>query len=166
MSIREPAPFDGSKAHGSRSGVRRPPSSPARSTEMRSAEVRRRPERWSETHPDAFAVLKRSYAVIGHSAVLMVLSLSLIGTALTVGHLHLAVWLEPAVRLAASLGAVGCGGVALWRVTGALWRGLRAVLGTWRSSREQRGGSDLPSRTAGSGAGRRPVRQAERDVPS
>lgn len=159
MSSREPGPFDGRREHGSRAGLKQPPSSAARRAELRSDAARRRSERWSEAYPDAFAVLKRSYAVIGHSAVLMVLSLSLIGTALTVSHLHLALWLESAVRLAASLGAVGCGGVALWRVTGALWRGLRAVLGTWRSSREQRGGSNLPSRTAASGAGRHPARR-------
>jgi hypothetical protein len=95
---------------------------------VRGEEVRPRPSvRWREVHPEAFGELKCSYAVIGHSAVLMVLSLSLIGTALTVGHLHWAEWLEAVVRMAASLGAVGCGTVALWRVVRALWRALRAL---------------------------------------
>jgi hypothetical protein len=104
------------------------------------------PERWREIHPAAFEELKRSYAVIGHSAVLMVLSLSLIGTALTVGHLHPAQWLEAVVRLAASLGAVGCGTVALWRVVRALWRALRALHGARRS------GSGVSAAGAGSSA--------------
>jgi len=92
-----------------------------------SGEAVRPPARWREMHPEAFEELKRSYAVVGHSAVLMVLSLSLIGTALTVGQLHLAGWLEAVVRLVASLGAVGCGTVALWRLVRALWRALRAL---------------------------------------
>lgn len=94
--------------------------------------------------------------VIGHSSVLMVLSLSLIGTSLTIGYLHMAGWLQSAVRLGTSLAAVCCGSVALWRLIPALWRALRAVIrtrrrrwdseSTWTTSVEETG------RTAGSDA--------------
>ncbi|OEJ29043.1 hypothetical protein AS594_36165 [Streptomyces agglomeratus] len=87
---------------------------------------------WREAHPEAFAELKRTWGVIGHSSVLMVLSLSLIGTSLTVGYLHLSGWLEASVRLGASLAAVGCGVVGLWRLVRALFRSVRAVIRTGR----------------------------------
>jgi hypothetical protein len=80
--------------------------------------------------------------VIGHSGVLTVLSLSLIGTALTIGQLHLPEWLERGVRLVASLGAVCCGVVALGRLLRALWRTARAVLG---SRRRLRSGQAAPA---------------------
>lgn len=84
--------------------------------------------RWREEYPEAFAELKRSYGVLGHSTVLMVLSVSLIGTSLTIGFLQWPEWLERTVRLVASLGAVCCGMVALGRLLRALWRTLRAVI--------------------------------------
>ncbi|WP_424892318.1 hypothetical protein [Streptomyces sp. XH2] len=101
---------------------------------MHGEQTRQRPTRWREAHPEAFEELKRTYGVIGHSSVLMVLSLSLIGTALTIGYLHLPGWLEPAVRLAASVAAVGCAAVALWRLIRGLWRAVRAVVRTRRPS--------------------------------
>ncbi|MFF4531548.1 hypothetical protein ACFY1P_20045 [Streptomyces sp. NPDC001407] len=101
---------------------------------MRGERAQQRPVRWQEAHPEAFAELKRLYGVIGHSSVLMVLSMSLIGTTLTVGFLNLPGWMESAVRLAASLGAVGCGALALWRVLRAMWRTVRAVFRTRRRS--------------------------------
>lgn len=103
--------------------------------------------RWREEHPEAFAELRRTYGVIGHSGVLTVLSLSLIGTALTIGDLHLPDWLERAVRLAASLGAVCCAAIALGRLLRALWRTARAVRG---SRRRRRAGQATP---AGGAAG-------------
>ncbi|RLU82003.1 hypothetical protein CTZ27_31065 [Streptomyces griseocarneus] len=101
---------------------------------MHGEQVRQRPVRWREAHPEAFAELKRTYGVLGHSSVLMVLSLSLIGTTLTIGYLHLPGWLEPAVRLASSVAALGCAAVALWRVVRGMWRALRAVVRTRRRS--------------------------------
>ncbi|MER5549931.1 hypothetical protein ABT072_47980 [Streptomyces sp. NPDC002589] len=91
-----------------------------------------RPVPWREAHPDAYAELKRTWGVIGHSAVLMVLSLSLIGTSLTVVYLHLPGWLETSARLGAGLAAVGCGAVGLWRLVRALFRSVRAVIRTRR----------------------------------
>ncbi|MEU6349967.1 hypothetical protein ABZ896_11635 [Streptomyces sp. NPDC047072] len=94
----------------------------------------RRP-RWREEHPEAYAELRRTYGVIGHSGVLTALSLSLIGTALTIGDLHLPEWLERAARLVASLGAVGCAVIALGQLLRALWRTARAVMGSRRRPR-------------------------------
>lgn len=61
-----------------------------------------RPVRWREANPEAYAELKRTWGVIGHSSVLMVLSLSLIGTSLTLGYLHWPGWLETSARLGTS----------------------------------------------------------------
>ncbi|MFI6688409.1 hypothetical protein [Streptomyces sp. NPDC050485] len=95
-----------------------------------------RPAPWREAHPEAYAELKRTWGVIGHSSVLMVLSLSLIGTSLTVGFLHLPGWLETSARLGASLAAVCCGAVGLWRLGRALIRSARAVFRTHRRGAE------------------------------
>ncbi|WP_331752189.1 hypothetical protein [Streptomyces sp. NBC_00829] len=123
---------------------------------MRGEHEQDRPVRWRVAHPEAYAEMKRTWGVIGHSSVLMVLSLSLIGTSLTIGYLHMAGWLQSAVRLGTSLAAVCCGSVALWRLIPALWRALRAVIrtrrrrwdseSTWTTSVEETG------RTAGSDA--------------
>ena len=83
--------------------------------------------RWRDENPDVYAELKRSYGVLGHCGVLMVLSLSLIGTTLTVGFLQWPDWLERTVRLVASLGAVCCALFALGRLVRAVWRTLRAL---------------------------------------
>ncbi|GGT28070.1 hypothetical protein GCM10010271_35090 [Streptomyces kurssanovii] len=99
---------------------------------MRGEHEQDRPVRWREAHPEAFAELRRTWGVIGHSSVLMVLSLSLIGTSLTIGYLHMAGWVESVVRLGASLAAVCCGSVALWRLMRTLWRTLRAIVRTSR----------------------------------
>ncbi|MEU8544547.1 hypothetical protein AB0C52_31900 [Streptomyces sp. NPDC048717] len=82
---------------------------------------------WREANPEAYAELKRTWGVIGHSSVLMVLSLSLIGTSLTLGYLDWPGGLETSVRLGASGAAVGCGAVGLWRMVGALFRSVRVV---------------------------------------
>ncbi|MGY4963665.1 hypothetical protein [Streptomyces sp. 900105245] len=87
---------------------------------------------WREANPDAYSELKRTWGVIGHSSVLMVLSLSLIGTSLTLGYLHWPGWLETSARLGASGAAVGCGAVGLWRLVRALFRSVRAVVRTRR----------------------------------
>jgi hypothetical protein len=102
---------------------------------MRDEHSRTRRPRWREEHPEAFAELKRTYGVIGHSSVLTVLSLSLVGTVLTIGYLNLPEGLERAVRLVASLGAVCCGALALGRLLRALWRTGRAVAGGRRRPR-------------------------------
>ncbi|WP_209446047.1 hypothetical protein [Streptomyces sp. MZ04] len=99
---------------------------------MRGDHTQAQQPRWREQHPEVFAELKRTYGVLGHSCVLMVLSLSLIGTALTIGFLHPSEWLERTVRLVASFAAVCCGLVALGRLLRALWRTLRAALRTRR----------------------------------
>ncbi|MER6196082.1 hypothetical protein ABT234_01705 [Streptomyces sp. NPDC001586] len=91
-----------------------------------------RPVLWREAHPDAYAELKRTWGVIGHSSVLIVLSLSLIGTSLTLGYLHLPGWLATVARLGTSAAAVGCGAVGLWRLIRALFRSVRAVIRTRR----------------------------------
>ncbi|MEU5958166.1 hypothetical protein [Streptomyces sp. NPDC047525] len=93
---------------------------------------RPRPPLWRAQHPEAYAELKRTYGVIGHSSVLMVLSLSLIGTTLTLGYLHLPEWVDRVVRLVASLAAVCCAAIALWRLLRALWRSVLAVVRTCR----------------------------------
>ncbi|WP_327740543.1 hypothetical protein OG749_46785 (plasmid) [Streptomyces nojiriensis] len=102
-----------------------------------------RPIPWRETHPDAYAELKHTWGVIGHSSVLMVLSLSLIGTSLTLSYLHLPGWLETSVRLGASAAAVGCGAVGLWRLARALFRAGRALVRARR-----RGARDVPGEAA------------------
>ncbi|WP_250568924.1 hypothetical protein [Streptomyces sp. CJ_13] len=89
-----------------------------------------RPVRWREVHPDAYAELKRTWGVIGHSTVLMMLSLSLIGTSMTVGYLDLPRWVKTVLRLGASTAAVGCGAVGLWRLVRALFRSVRALVRT------------------------------------
>ncbi|MFD3959221.1 hypothetical protein ACFWRG_32040 [Micromonospora tulbaghiae] len=99
---------------------------------MREYEQSAPPVRWREANPEAYAELKRTWGVIGHSSVLMVLSLSLIGTSLTLGYLHWPGWLETSARLGTSGAAVGCGGVGLWRLVCALVRSVRAVLRTSR----------------------------------
>ncbi|MEU0214352.1 hypothetical protein ABZ281_04245 [Streptomyces sp. NPDC006265] len=91
---------------------------------------------WREANPEAYAELKRTWGVIGHSSVLMVLSLSLIGTSLTLGYLHWPGWLETFARLGASGAAVGCGAVGLWRLVRALFRSVRAVIRTRRRGAE------------------------------
>ncbi|MEU0350797.1 hypothetical protein ABZ302_28850 [Streptomyces sp. NPDC006237] len=91
---------------------------------------------WREANPEAYAELKRTWGVIGHSSVLMVLSLSLIGTSLTLGYLHWPGWLETSARLGASGAAVCCGAVGLWRLVRALFRSVRAVLRTRRRGAE------------------------------
>ncbi|MFE9121440.1 hypothetical protein [Streptomyces sp. NPDC007172] len=101
-----------------------------------------RPVLWREGHPDAYAELRRTWGVIGHSSILMVLSLSLIGTSLTMGYLQMPGWLTTAVRLGASAAAVGCGGVGLWRLVRALFRSVRAVVRTrQRASRRSAQGA-------------------------
>ncbi|MEU7072879.1 hypothetical protein AB0B30_27490 [Streptomyces narbonensis] len=87
---------------------------------------------WREANPGAYAEVKRTWGVIGHSSILMVLSLSLIGTSLTLGYLHWPGWLETSARLGASVAAVGCGAVGLWRLVRALFRSVRAVVRTRR----------------------------------
>ncbi|WP_053761282.1 hypothetical protein [Streptomyces sp. AS58] len=89
-----------------------------------------RPAPWRKAHPEAYAELKRTWGVIGHSAVLMVLSLSLIGTSLTVGYLDVPGRVETLLRLGASAAAVGCGAVGLWRLVRALFRSVRAGIRT------------------------------------
>lgn len=91
---------------------------------------------WREANPEAYAELKRTWGVIGHSSVLMVLSLSLIGTSLTLGYLHWPGWLETFARLGTSGAAVGCGAVGLWRLVRALFRSVRAVIHTRRRGAE------------------------------
>ncbi|MFD8416915.1 hypothetical protein ACFV2Q_35140 [Streptomyces sp. NPDC059650] len=91
-----------------------------------------RPLSWREAHPEAYAELKRTWGVIGHSSVLMVLSLSLIGTSLTLGYLHLPGWLETSARLGSSAAAVGCGALGLWRLCRPLFRSVRVVIRTRR----------------------------------
>ncbi|EDY49263.1 hypothetical protein SSCG_02291 [Streptomyces clavuligerus] len=122
-------------------GLRQPGKSwavPTRERSMRGAERAmsehklNRPVRWREAHPDAYAELKRSWGVIGHSSVLMVLSLSLIGTTLTLGYLDLPGWLATVARLSTSAAAVGCGAVGLWRLIRALFRSVRALIRTRR----------------------------------
>ncbi|WP_435057658.1 hypothetical protein [Streptomyces sp. bgisy060] len=93
-----------------------------------------RPVRWREANPEAYAEVRRTWGVVGHSGVLMVLSLSLIGTSLTLGYLQWPDWLESAMRLGTSGAAVGCGAVGLWRLLRALFRSARAVIGTRRRS--------------------------------
>ncbi|MGV2915616.1 hypothetical protein [Streptomyces alfalfae] len=83
---------------------------------------------WRKANPEAYAELKRTQGVIGHSSVLMVLSLSLIGTSLTLGYLHWPGWLETSARLGASGAAVGCGAVGLWRLVRTLLRSVRAAI--------------------------------------
>jgi hypothetical protein len=97
-----------------------------------------RPVRWREVNPEAYAELKRTWGVIGHSSVLMVLALSLIGTSLPLGHLHWPGWLETSARLGTSGGAVGCGAVGLWRLIRALFRSARAVVCTrWHGAKDR-----------------------------
>lgn len=91
---------------------------------------------WRKTNPEAYAELKRTWWVIGHSSVLMVLSLSLIGTSLTLGYLHWPGWLEASARLGTSAAAVGCATVGLWRLVRALFRSVRAVVRTRRRGAE------------------------------
>lgn len=91
-----------------------------------------RPAPWRKAHPEAYAELRRTWGVIGHSAILMVLSLSLIGTSLTVGYLDFPGWAKTVLRLGASAAAVGCGAVGLWRLVRALFRSVRAVVRTHR----------------------------------
>ncbi|MEU5137096.1 hypothetical protein [Streptomyces californicus] len=86
--------------------------------------------RWREANPEAYVELQRTWGVIGHSSVLMVLSLSLIGTSLTLGYLHLPGWLETSALMGTSGAAVGCGGIGLWRLVRALFRSVRAVVRT------------------------------------
>ncbi|MFD4609999.1 hypothetical protein ACFWOT_18235 [Streptomyces sp. NPDC058440] len=101
---------------------------------MSEHELTGRPVPWRKAHPDAHAELKRTWGVIGHSSVLMLLSLSLIGTSLTLGYLHLPGWLENSACLGTSGAAVGCGAVGLWRLVRALFRSVRAVIHTRRRS--------------------------------
>ncbi|WP_051851792.1 hypothetical protein [Streptomyces sp. NRRL F-5650] len=91
---------------------------------------------WRKANPEAYAELKRTWGVIGHSSVLMVLSLSLIGTSLTLGYLHRPGLLETSARLGASAAAVGCAAVGLWRLVRALSRSVRAVVRTRRRGAE------------------------------
>ncbi|WP_328373121.1 hypothetical protein OG800_49710 (plasmid) [Streptomyces sp. NBC_00445] len=94
--------------------------------------------RWKDAHPEAVAELKRAYAVLVHSAVLMLLSLSLIGTALTVPFLELAEWGEQVVRDTASLASLVCSAIALWRLVRAVWRAVRAVGAAGRGAAKNR----------------------------
>ncbi|MFD6967183.1 hypothetical protein [Streptomyces sp. NPDC059949] len=116
---------------------------------MRDERKQDQPVWWREVHPEAFAELKRTWGVIGHSTVLMVLSLSLIGTSLTIAYLHLPEWVERGVRLGASVAAVYCGSVALWRAVRALWRTLRAIIRTRRAGGADEGASRRASADAG-----------------
>lgn len=96
---------------------------------------------WRKANPEAYAELKRTWGVIGHSSVLMVLCLSLIGTSLTLGYLRWPDWLETFARLGTSGAAVGCGAVGLWRLVRALFRSVRAVVRVRRhgAEREEQG---------------------------
>ncbi|MFI5987834.1 hypothetical protein ACIBEA_44165 [Streptomyces sp. NPDC051555] len=99
---------------------------------MQGEQVQQEPLRWREVHPEALAELRRTWGVIGHSSVMMVAALSLIGTSLTIGYLHMPECVEGGVRLGASMAAVYCASVALWRVVRAMWRALRALVRTRR----------------------------------
>ncbi|WP_331729174.1 hypothetical protein OG592_43425 (plasmid) [Streptomyces avidinii] len=109
---------------------------------MSEHELMGRPIPWREAHPDAYAELKRTWGVIGHSSVLMVLTLSLIGTSLTLGYLEISGWIETVLRLGASTAAVGCGAVGLWRLVRALFRSVRALVRTRRRGARDVQGED------------------------
>ncbi|MFE0774328.1 hypothetical protein [Streptomyces sp. NPDC058861] len=107
---------------------------------MREDELSGRPVSWREANPQAYAELKRTWGVIGHSSVLMMLSLSLIGTSLTLGYLHWPGWLEVCARLGTSAAAAGCAVVGLWRLVRAVFRSVRAVRAVLRTRRQGAGG--------------------------
>ncbi|MFF9458032.1 hypothetical protein [Streptomyces flaveolus] len=115
------------------------------------------PMLWQEAHPEAYSELKRTWRVIGHSSALMVLSLSLIGTSLTLGYLQWPGWLETSARLGTSAAVVGCGAVGLWRLVRALFRSVRAGFRTrWRGTEgDAQGGSHegaVPDAVAAAGS--------------